>query len=154
MLHIMTFEQLRHLTKGVSESTIRSLRNVWPGAMAGIFLKNDELVPSYVTSGKKTVAVRIPDNPLCVELVRRVGHPLAVTSANVSGMETHKTAHPVAAQLGEQVPLVLDGGPSQRDHASTLVDFTGETPRLLREGALSFSLLQQFLPNLERMAEN
>lgn len=154
MLHIMTFEQFRHLTKEVSESTIRSLQNVWPGAMAGIFIKNDDLVPSYVTSGQKTVALRIPDHPLCLELVRGVGHPVAVTSANVSGMETHKTAFDVAAQLGEQVPLVLDGGPSQREQASTLVDFTGKVPRLLREGALSFSQLHQFLPNLEKMHEN
>ncbi|ODS24080.1 threonylcarbamoyl-AMP synthase [Candidatus Endobugula sertula] len=149
MLHIATFEQFQNLTRDVPEKTLDRLRKIWPGAMAGIFLKNDTLVPSYVTSGKETICLRIPDNSLCMELVKRVGHPLAVTSANISGMETPKTADHIATQLGAHIPLVLDGGPSQHDHASTLIDFTGQNPKLLREGALSIFHLRTFLPNLE-----
>ncbi len=149
MIYVTCLEQFLQIAVGVCERTIRSLRNVWPGAMAGIFLKNDDVVPDYVTSGKKTVAVRIPDHKFCLDLVGRVGHPVVVTSANVSGMATQNTAHGVATQLGNRVPLVLDGGPSLGSDASTLVDFTGDAPVLLREGALSFSQLQQCLPGLE-----
>ncbi|MGD1702358.1 L-threonylcarbamoyladenylate synthase [Dapis sp. BLCC M229] len=148
IIYVADFEQLQQVTQEIPESTIESLRKIWPGAMSGIFPKT-EIVPSFVTSGKDTVAVRIPNHQLCLELVRRVGHPLAVTSANVSGMETQKTAPEVAAQLGERVPLVLDGGPNPEQQPSTLVDFTELPARLLREGAWSFSKLCQAIPDLQ-----
>ncbi len=148
IIYVADFEQLQQVTQEIPESTIESLRKIWPGAMSGIFPKT-EIVPSFVTSGKDTVAVRIPNHQLCLELVRRVGHPLAVTSANVSGMETEKTAPEVAAQLGERVPLVLDGGPNPEQQPSTLVDFTESPARLLREGAWSFSKLRQAIPDLQ-----
>ncbi len=154
MIYVAGFEQFRRIAVGVCDGTMRALRDVWPGAMAGIFLKNDAAVPDYVTSGRNTVAVRIPDHALCLELVGRVGHPVVVTSANVSGMATHHTAHEVATQLGSRVPLVLDGGPSRGSDASTLVDFTGTVPVLLREGALSFARLRQCLPGLKPSSEH
>jgi L-threonylcarbamoyladenylate synthase len=153
MIYVTSFEQLQQVTQKIPGSTIESLRKIWPGAMSGIFPKT-EIVPSFVTSGKDTVAVRIPNHQLCLELVRRVGHPLAVTSANISGMETQKTAPEVAAQLGEQVPLVLDGGPNPEQQPSTLVDFTGSTAQLLREGAFPESKLRQAIPDLRPIPES
>lgn len=153
IIYVADFEQLQQVIQEVPESTISSLRKIWPGAMSGIFPKTD-IVPLFVTSGKDTVAVRIPNHPLCLELVRQVGAPLAVTSANVSGMETQKTAPEVAAQLGERVPLVLDGGPNPEQQPSTLVDFTGSTAQLLREGAWSFSKLRQAIPDLQPIPES
>lgn len=153
MIYVTSFEQLQQVTQEIPESNLESLRKIWPGAMSGIFPKT-EIVPSFVTSGKNTVAVRIPNHQLCLELVRRVGHPIAVTSANISGMETQKTAPEVAAQLGDRVPLVLDGGPNPEQQASTLVDFTGPTPRLLREGAFPLSKLRQAIPNLQTISES
>ena len=148
IIYVASFDQLQHVTQDIPETTIESLRKIWPGAMSGIFAKTD-VVPPFVTSGKDTVAVRIPDHPLCLELVRQVGAPLAVTSANISGMETQKTAPEVAAQLGERVPLVLDGGPNPEQQPSTLVDFTVSPAQLLREGAWSFSKLRQAIPDLQ-----
>ncbi len=153
IIYVANFEQLQQVTQEISESTIESLHKIWPGAMSGIFPKTDIVLP-FVTSGKDTVAVRIPDHPLCLELVRQVGNPLAVTSANISGMETQKTAQAVAAQLGERVPLVLDGGPNPEQQPSTLVDFTESPARLLREGAWSFSKLRQAIPDLQPIAES
>ncbi|MBO1349695.1 MAG: threonylcarbamoyl-AMP synthase [Hormoscilla sp. GUM202] len=153
IIYVASFEQLQFVTQEIPESTLSELRKIWPGAMSGIFGKT-EIVPSFVTSGQNTVAVRIPNHQLCLELVRRVGDPLAVTSANISGMETQKTAPEVAAQLGERVPLVLDGGPNPEQQPSTLVDFTGSTARLLREGAWSFSKLRQAIPDLQPIPES
>ncbi|MBC6472040.1 MAG: threonylcarbamoyl-AMP synthase [Hormoscilla sp. GM102CHS1] len=153
IIYVASFEQLQQVTQEIPESTLSSLRKILPGAMSGIFSKT-EIVPSFVTSGQNTVAVRIPNHQLCLELVRRVGDPLAVTSANISGMETQKTAPEVAAQLGERVPLVLDGGPNPEQQPSTLVDFTGSTARLLREGAWSFSKLRQAIPDLQPIPES
>lgn len=148
IIYVETFKQLQQVTQEIPESTISSLRKIWPGAMSGIFPKT-EIVPLFVTSGKDTVAVRIPNHPLCLELVRQVGAPLAVTSANISGMETQKTAPEVAAQLGERIPLVLDGGPNPEQQPSTLVDFTELPAQLLREGAWSFARLRQAIPDLQ-----
>ncbi len=153
IIYVASFEQLQQVTQKIPESTISSLRKIWPGAVSGIFLKT-EIVPSFVTSGNNTVGVRIPNHELCLELVRRVGYPLAVTSANISGMETQKTAAEVAAQLGERVPLVLDGGPNPEEQPSTLVDFTGSTARLLREGVWCFSTLRQAIPDLQPIPES
>lgn len=149
MIYVTTLKQLEDFAREVQASTLESLKKIWPGGMAGIFFKKQDVIPSCVTSGKDTVAIRIPKHQLCLELVERVGYPLAVTSANISSMETPKTAPEVAAQLGERVPLVLDGGSSPQHQASTLVDFTGSTAQLLREGALPFSTLKQFIPDLE-----
>lgn len=153
MIYVTHVEQLQHLAEGITAKTIGALKRIWPGAMSGIFIKKGNSVPNYVTSGKNTIAVRIPDHPLCLELVNQLGHPMAITSANISGMQTHKTAQDVAKQLGPRVPLVLDGGMSQQDAPSTLVDFTGSTPKLLREGVLSFAQLQYFLPELQKASE-
>lgn len=153
IIYVANLEQLQQVTREISENTLESLRKIWPGAMSGIFLKT-EVVPSFVTSQKDTVAVRIPNHQLCLELVNRVGHPLAVTSANISGMETQKTAPKVAEQLGERVPLVLDGGPNPEQQPSTLVDFTSSPAQLLREGAWSYSKLRQAIPDLQPIPES
>jgi L-threonylcarbamoyladenylate synthase len=148
ILHLKTFEQFQQIVQEVPDSLIQSLKNIWPGPMSGVFFKK-EIVPFYVTAGKQTVAVRIPDHKLCLELVNRVGSPLAVTSANISSLKTPNTAPEVAKQLGNRIPLILDGGPSPQQQASTLVDFTGSMPKLLREGAFPLSTLRQLLPNLK-----
>ena len=149
IIYLTAIEQLQQLCQGLTEDMLTALNGLWPCAMSGIFMQKENAVPTAVTAGRPTVAVRIPDHSLCLDLVERVGHPLAVTSANISGMETCKTAQGVAEQLGTKVPLVLDGGPSQRDSPSTLVDFTGDMPKLLRQGALSATVLKRFLPTLQ-----
>ena len=154
IIYLTTISQLQAITWELAEPLITALNGIWPGAMSGVFRQRGDSVPAYVTSGKETIAVRIPDHPLCLELVEKVGHPLAVTSANISGMETEKTARGVAEQLGQRVPLVLDGGASERESPSTLIDFSGEPPRLLREGALSFAELRRFLPDLRQISED
>jgi L-threonylcarbamoyladenylate synthase len=123
------------------------LQNFWPGALTVVLPKNPAL-PAIVTGGQSTVAVRIPDHPTSLELVIKTGRPLAVTSANLSGRPTPKTAQGVAEQLGENLPLVLDGGPSSTGQPSTLIDLSCTPPRVLREGPISVPDLQAFLPDL------
>lgn len=147
IIFIASLEQLPQVTKEVPENIIDSLAKLWPGALSGIFSKSN-FVPSFVTSGQNSVGVRMPNHPLCWQLVHQVGTPLAVTSANLSGMETQPTASDIAAQLGERVPLVLDGGPSPQHKPSTIIDFTSSPAQLLREGVWSFSQLRPIIPDL------
>jgi L-threonylcarbamoyladenylate synthase len=124
------------------------LQKFWPGALTVVLPKNSAL-PDDVSGGQNSVAVRIPDHPVCLDLVIRVGRPLAVTSANLSGQPTPITAQGVAEQLGERLPLVLDGGPSSTTQPSTIIDLSQTPPRLLRQGPLSLAALREFLPDLQ-----
>ena len=83
-----------------------------------------------------TVMLRMPLHPVALELLREVG-PLAVSSANVSGQPPATTAAQAREQLGASAAVYLDGGPAEHAVASTIVDLTGDQPRILREGAVS-----------------
>jgi L-threonylcarbamoyladenylate synthase len=108
----------------------------WPGALTLVVPKG-ERVPFEVTSGGDTVAVRIPDHELTRALIRLAGAPLATTSANISGGPSPVTAQEVAAQLAGRIPMILDGGACPGGAASTVVDVTGPTPRILRPGPIT-----------------
>ena len=83
-----------------------------------------------------TVMLRMPLHPVAIELLRETG-PMAVSSANISGQPPATTAEDAQRQLGDLVDVYLDGGPSQQQAASTIVDLTGATPRVLREGPIT-----------------
>ncbi len=107
-----------------------------PGALT-LVLPKLETVPDIVTGGGNTVAIRIPAHPIPVALVRGVGTPIVGTSANLSGQPSALTYEEAHAQLGDKVDLIIDGGRCPGGTESTIVDLTGETPVILREGAIS-----------------
>jgi len=108
----------------------------WPGPLTIILPKTDAL-PPIVTAGGGTVALRIPDHPLALALLRAVGRPLAVTSANISGQPPALTAEEARAQLEGRVEAVIDGGRAPGGQPSTIIDLTQTPPRILRTGPLS-----------------
>ncbi|MGB9722823.1 MAG: L-threonylcarbamoyladenylate synthase [Chloroflexia bacterium] len=108
----------------------------WPGPLTLVLWKRPG-VPDRVTGGRPTVAVRLPDHPLPRELARRLGRPLASSSANRSGEPAPATAAGVRAQLEGCLPLILDGGKCPQARPSTLLDLTVEPPRILRAGPVS-----------------
>lgn len=108
----------------------------WPGALTLIVRKSPS-VPSWVSGGGDKVAVRIPDHPITLDLIRSFGKPLVGTSANISGSASPVTAEDVRQQLGDGVDFILDGGRCPGGIESTVVDITGSAPVVLREGAVS-----------------
>jgi L-threonylcarbamoyladenylate synthase len=118
-----------------------------PGALTIVLFKSKS-VPDFITAGDKTVALRIPAHPVPVALIRGVGAPIVGTSANLSGQPSALTAEEVYAQLGGKVDLIIDGGRCPGGRESTIVDLTGETPLILREGAISREELKQVCPNI------
>ncbi len=145
---IAQIDDLNQVARHVPNQAWRLLQRFWPGALTVVLPKNPKL-PDDVTAGQNSVAVRLPNHPICLELVTRLGRPLAVTSANLSGQPTPATAQGVGEQLGPALPLVLDGGPSPTATSSTIIDLSVTPPRLLRAGELSLASLQEFLPDLE-----
>jgi L-threonylcarbamoyladenylate synthase len=121
----------------------RILAQLWPGALTLVVPAAAHIAPE-LTGGRDTVAVRIPNQPWLRDLIRAVG-PLATTSANLHGQSDPQTADQVAAQLGDVLPLIIDGGATAGPVPSTIVDCTGEQLRILRQGAIPRAQLEQLV---------
>lgn len=112
----------------------------WPGALTVIVTAQPTLTWDLGET-RGTVALRVPDHPLALALLRRTG-PMAVSSANRTGQPAATTAADAAEQLGEAIAVVLDGGATPGSAPSTIVDATGDRLRLVRLGALSLEELR------------
>ncbi|HEX4530820.1 MAG TPA: L-threonylcarbamoyladenylate synthase [Acidimicrobiia bacterium] len=110
-------------------------RACWPGPLT-VVVRRAARVPDAVTGGRDTVGLRVPDQPLALELLRAFGGGVAAPSANRFGRVSPTTAADVRADLGGDVDLVLDGGPCRVGIESTIVDCTGPGPAILREGGV------------------
>jgi L-threonylcarbamoyladenylate synthase len=137
---------LAGLVETVPSAAHRLAENFWPGGLT-LVLEHAPSLAWDLGDAEGTVAVRLPDDDLARELLRRTG-PLAVSSANRSGRPAATTAQDADAQLGEHAAVVLDGGPRAESAASTIVDCTGATPRVLRVGAIAPERLQAVVPEL------
>lgn len=122
----------------IPDMALRFAARFWPGPLTCVVPKQPTL-PAAI-SATSTVAVRIPDHPDALALLRAAG-PMAVTSANISGQPSPTTAQEVYAQLNGRIPLILDGGTTPGGVPSTLVDCTGERPVVLREGPITLENL-------------
>lgn len=117
---------------------LRFAARFWPGPLTCIVPKKQTL--PLAVSATPTVAIRIPNHPDALALLRAAG-PMAVTSANISGQTSPSTAEEVYAQLKGRLPMILDGGKTPGGVPSTLVDCTGIDPVILREGPISLAQL-------------
>ncbi len=118
-----------------------------PGALTMVLRKSSS-VSDIVTAGGQTVAIRIPAHPVPVALSEGLGVPILGTSANVSGQPSAMTAGEVKAQFGDQLDLVIDGGRTPGGRESTIVDVSGETPMVLRLGAIGLDELKRVDQNI------
>jgi L-threonylcarbamoyladenylate synthase len=119
----------------------------WPGPLT-LVLPKRPVVPDLVTAGLPSVAVRVPDHDLALDLLRRAGVPVAAPSANRFGGVSPTTAAHVRAELGEDVPIVLDGGPCRTGVESTVVSLLEDRPRLLRPGGLPVEDVERIVGEL------
>jgi L-threonylcarbamoyladenylate synthase len=120
----------------------------WPGPLTLVVPKNAVIVDA-ATAGRPTVALRVPDHPLALELLRAYGGPVAAPSANRSNQVSPTTADHVRAELGDRVDLVLDGGPCSVGIESTVLDLTGDRPVILRPGGVPRRKIEAILGPVE-----
>ena len=118
----------------------------WPGGLT-LVLEHAPSLAWDLGDAEGTVAVRLPDDDLARDLLRRTG-PLAVSSAHRSGRPAATTAKEAVAQLGMHASVALDGGPRSSSGASTIVDCTAPAPRVLRIGAIPVDRLREVVPEL------
>ena len=124
---------------GELTSSARALADrFWPGPLTLLLAAPPALAPD-VSGGTGHVGVRVPAHEVARALCRACGVPLTATSANISGDPASADPDIIARTLGDRIELLLDAGPAPGGLASTIVDATGETPRLVRAGAVSWN---------------
>ena len=139
IIHTHSAFDARKLLKLESDEFFNKLaKQYWPGPLTLVAHK-DPSVPNLATGGLDKVAVRVPNYPVALELLKQVGEPLVAPSANASGRPSSTQAEHVILTLGDKIAAVLDAGPCKHGLESTVVDITCEPPRILRLGALDLS---------------
>lgn len=119
----------------VSEKAKKLIQKFMPGAFT-IILKKRENVPAYVTNGFDTIGIRMPDDDFILELMNRIGKPMLVTSANMSGMPTGTTFIEVIEQLEGRIDMIVKGMCGCKE-SSTIVDASTDAVKLIRKGPIS-----------------
>jgi L-threonylcarbamoyladenylate synthase len=144
IVHISDIEQLKVIASDVPESARSLMDAFWPGPLTLIFKRKD-IVPDVTTCGLDTVAVRMPDNPIALGLIREAGTPIAAPSANISGRPSPTTAEHVISDLSGKIDAVIDGGGVRVGVESTVLDMTPDIPVLLRPGGISIDRIREYI---------
>ena len=148
ILHVAEPSQLDSLCHSIPDSARLLAETFWPGPLT-IVLPARDIVPESTRAGLPTVAVRCPDHPVTREIIRLAGVPVAAPSANISGKPSTTSASHVLHDHKGRIDAVVDGGPSRVGVESTIVDLSGEKPRLLRPGGVTPEQLTELLGELE-----
>ena len=144
IVHIYRFEDIYKITKEVPEEARKIADAFWPGPLTMIVWKSDA-VPMATTGGMDTVAVRMPNHPVALDLIRKSGCLIAAPSANTSGRPSPTEASHVAEDLSGRIAMILDGGPVGIGIESTIIDLTETKPMVLRPGYITPQMLSEVL---------
>ena len=148
IVHIKSAEYLNHIAQDIPEIAFRLATEFWPGPLT-LVLNKRSIVPDIITAGKDTVAVRMPNHPITLELLNSLDFPLAAPSANPFGSISPTTAAHVNRYFGENLEVVLDGGECIKGIESTIVGFEGEQAVLYRLGSISAEDIERVLGKLK-----
>lgn len=144
IVHIGDAERLDDWVEDVPKTARLLAERFWPGPLT-LVLRRGPRVPLEATGGLETVAVRVPDHPVALELLSAFGGGVTAPSANRFGSVSPTTADHVRAELGDAVDFVLDGGACHVGVESTIVDVTGDAPSILRPGGVTREDLEAVL---------
>ncbi|MFG0240194.1 MAG: L-threonylcarbamoyladenylate synthase [Gimesia chilikensis] len=136
IVHVAEIDALAEFTTGLSPQAQRLAERFWPGPLT-LVLPKQSMIPDLVTSGLDSVAIRIPAHPVARELLNAAGLPIAAPSANKFGCLSPTQAQHVAEQLGDEIPMILEGGPCQVGVESTVIQCIKDSIVLLRPGGIS-----------------
>lgn len=142
ILHVNSMEMLKKIVKSVSVDSEVLINKYWPGPLTMVFDKSS-IVPNIVTAGLDTVCVRMPRQKITLELIKKLGFPLAAPSANKSGRPSPTDIK----MLEKEMPDIaaLDGGVTELGIESTVIDVRGDVPVLYRLGSLSVEVIEEAL---------
>lgn len=160
IVHIARASSIGELTPVLTPKIVRLIDNFWPGPLT-IVLKKKPNVPDITTGGLDTVAIRMPDDPAALELIKKAGCPVAAPSANISGRPSPTKAEHVIEDLDGKVDAILIGNDCRVGIESTVLDMTGDIPTILRPGIVTAEDLEAVLetkvamdPSLNRRGDS
>ncbi len=136
-------ERLLELVSSIPDVATKLMESFWPGALTIIFPASDRLPSSTTRAGG--IGIRLPDSDIVRDLVRMTGVPLATTSANRTGFKSTTAGYQVKTEIGRSVDILLDGGRIEGGIESSIVDVTGDYPRIVRVGAIKNEAIQNIL---------
>lgn len=140
--------QLDAVVMDIPEAAEKLMQAFWPGPLTLVFQKRPGVVPDYVTRGLDTVAVRMPNHPVALKLLKLADVPVAAPSANLSGNPSPISAAQVEQELSGRIAAVVDGGICEVGVASTILDVSREVPVILRKGSVSKEDLERITGQL------
>ena len=148
IVHVASPDDLGRLVTDIPGHARKLMARFWPGPLTVVLPKREE-IPDIVTAGLPTVAVRMPDHAMALRFIELSGSPIAAPSANPFGYLSPTTAEHVREQLGDQVDLILDGGPCPVGVESTILSFSEGRPKLLRPGGVPLEEIESVIGKVE-----
>jgi L-threonylcarbamoyladenylate synthase len=152
ILHVHPDYPIENLAKNIPSYVEELKKKFWPGPLT-FLLEKKEIVPHLATAGEPTVAIRCPQHPIALDLLKRLNFPLAAPSANQFGRISPTCAEDVAKDFKEDL-LIFDGGRCKFGIESTIIDCRNELPRLIRSGALSIEEISRVTGGLDLRSKN
>lgn len=148
IVHIADQRQVKELVHEITPIGEKLMKAFWPGPLSLIFRKKPGVFSDLVTAGLDTVAIRMPDHPVALALLKESAVPIAAPSANRSGKPSPTTAQHVLDDLNGRIKGVLDGGETGYGLESTVVDCTGNVPVILRPGSITEDDIRHVIGNV------
>lgn len=149
IVHLHDIGQLENIATGIPSLVFKLADQFWPGPLTFVLQRNDKIA-SNVAAGKSTVAVRMPNHPVALSLLKDAALPVAAPSANRFSRPSATTAQHVMEDLDGRVDIVLDGGATIIGVESTILDLTKKSPLILRPGGVTLEALRVFIPEVQQ----
>ena len=149
ILHVHSIEQVKELVLDIPEIAIKCMEKFWPGPLT-LLLKKSSIVPNMITAGLDSVAIRMPNHPIALKLIKGAGVPIAAPSANLSGKPSPTNASHVIEDLEGKINMIIDGGDTGVGLESTVLDLSTDTPMILRPGGVTLEDLKEIIPNISQ----
>lgn len=148
IVHLKSSDDLHTIAQKIPEEAIKLAEAFWPGPLT-LVLKKQSHISSLITAGKDTVAVRVPNHPLTLQLLNLIDFPLVAPSANPFGSISPTSAAHVFNYFKNELEIILDGGACERGIESTIVGFEDGVSQIYRLGSVSIEEIKQVIGNIE-----
>lgn len=148
IVHIDDYDMLKMVVRDVPVKARMLMERFWPGPLT-IIMKKSPLIPSQVTAGLDTVGVRMPANEVALSLIRYAQVPIAAPSANLSGKPSPTRPEHVIHDMKGRIAAILSAGPCAVGLESTVVDVTGDKPKMFRPGGVTLEMLENTIGEVE-----